>query len=217
MRRLTGVAFIAAVGCSQAPGTDGPVVRDSAGIRVTENAVPLDDVPTWSLELRQEIADERLYRIRGVTRLPDGDILVLSQGSLQLLRYGPDGSFVDAIGREGEGPGEFQWPMGVWKIPGETIMAWDSNRSYVNLYALDGRYVRGFPLELGRMFSQVLGPLGDGGLLVAQDEALFGPQEIRMTYRELLKFDLLGRLLDSLGRHPARIMGPLNLPGGRQA
>ena len=39
---------------------------------------------------------------------PDGSLFLLARSANEVRRFGPDGTFLNTIGREGEGPGEFE-------------------------------------------------------------------------------------------------------------
>lgn len=58
--------------------------------------------------------DERymLGRVRGLTRDPDGQILVVDADVPGIRVFGPDGDWLATWGREGAGPGEFRRPDG---------------------------------------------------------------------------------------------------------
>lgn len=96
---------------------DAYVVRDSAGVRIVENSAS-----PWTSDDRWRVADtpavvigagtddERalLYNVSGARRLDDGRFVVASDGSKQLLFFDSAGNHLHSVGRQGEGPGEFE-------------------------------------------------------------------------------------------------------------
>jgi hypothetical protein len=91
-------------------------VRDSAGVRIVENARPvwapaealrLSLSPALVIGTRPEPSYE-LSRVAGAARLSDGRIVIADGGSLQLRFFDSQGVFSNAVGGPGEGPGEFR-------------------------------------------------------------------------------------------------------------
>lgn len=111
------------------PGT--VVVRDSAGIRIVESAAPVwgEGVgwtvePEPALEIGAEVHDSThfLYGALDVERLEDGRLVVENRGTSQLLVYDSLGAFVEGVGREGGGPGEFERMRGLYRCGGDTLV-----------------------------------------------------------------------------------------------
>ena len=110
------------------------MVRDSAGIRIIENARP----PEGS-RLRWRVGPEPAVTIGaadgeepylfqhaiGATRLSDGRIVVADYGSMELRIFdGASGTHLTTLGGVGEGPGEYGGLMDVERLPNDSIMAW---------------------------------------------------------------------------------------------
>lgn len=203
VRRFAVVALtIVAGGCSETPGADVPVVRDSAGVQIAENpSAALDNAPTWRLELLQEVVDDQLYRVNGVTRLPDGSIAVSNHASSEVRIYEPDSRFARGLGGEGEGPGEFRGLGNVWRLGGDTILAWDYRLRRASLYTTDGHHLRDFKLPGEESYP--LEVFEDQTLLVRESDPFVPFEGSRALYSRFLRYDLDGRLLDSLGRYPS--------------
>ncbi len=72
-----------------------------------------------------------------VARLPDGGALVTDQGVHALRIFGPDGRFRHAVGRQGSGPGEFEY-IRVAQRCGDSLFAEDIVLRRVTVHALDG-------------------------------------------------------------------------------
>ena len=52
----------------------------------------------------------------------NGQIVVANAGSSQLLWYDEHGEFLAAIGRKGDGPGEFTNMYGLYRCAGDTLV-----------------------------------------------------------------------------------------------
>jgi hypothetical protein len=111
----------------------------------------------------------QLYRTTGAARLPDGSIVVANAGTHELRFYDPAGRFVQAVGREGGGPGEFASLSSVWRIAGDSLVTWDWGNSRLTFFDATGRFARTVTLTLveGRGLPLPVGRLSDGQLLVA--------------------------------------------------
>jgi hypothetical protein len=76
----------------------------------------------------------------------DGRIFVLDALKHTVMVYSPEGEFLDSIGREGEGPGEFNNPSGVEILPDGSVLIesmdkyalFDSTFSFVDQYVTTG-------------------------------------------------------------------------------
>ena len=190
-------------------GDSGPplvIQRDSAGIEIVEAMRPLwadsslwsiDPEPLIDLALSGSGPSHEFFRIRGLKQRPDGSLLLASRASQEILRYSPEGEFLGALGRPGEGPGEFSNLQRV-ELVADTAFALD----------YDGRVaVVGPDMELVRTFMlphQVsdIHFLGDGTLL-AESRVWTGLEEIANQLirppTALVRFDLEGVLIDGIG------------------
>ncbi|MCK5063912.1 MAG: 6-bladed beta-propeller, partial [Candidatus Fermentibacteraceae bacterium] len=55
--------------------------------------------------------------VAGVDFTPEGDIAVLDVQKSCISLFSPEGEFIERIGRQGSGPGEFQYPAGIAFFP----------------------------------------------------------------------------------------------------
>jgi hypothetical protein len=107
------------------------ITRDSAGVAVVTNARPiltgsrvLHLAPNPSLVIGDREGDPYLLsRVAGTARLGDGRIVIADGGSLQLRFFDSSGTFLKAVGRNGEGPGEFRELSMFSVLPGDTLVA----------------------------------------------------------------------------------------------
>jgi hypothetical protein len=163
----------AALGCGDAGATDaGVVVRDSAGVRIVENRGPkwapgdewrVGAVPTLTIGAVDGNPALMFSLVQSALRLPDGGIVVADAGSNQLRFFDGAGRFVRAVGREGDGPGEFRFLGSIWRRPGDTLVVRDF-APRLQYFDPHGRYLGAMPLTALR--GDVAGLAEDGTLLL---------------------------------------------------
>jgi hypothetical protein len=137
--------------CEQPATTGGAAThRDSAGVRIVESSAPRwrpDE--TWRLSLDQRVvigAEEadppyQFTGIRGGTRLPNGNLVILDGGSAELRFYDAKGRHLRSVGRKGGGPGEFARPMHVQQAAGGQLVVWDYGLGPVTNFDSGGAYL----------------------------------------------------------------------------
>jgi hypothetical protein len=207
------VLISAAAACGPTPRGDQVVVRDSAGIQIVESREPIWRAgESWSVDsatITIGAADgkpgQELHQVNGAVRLSDGSLIVANGGSAQLYRYDPNGRFLGAIGRAGDGPGEFQAVNWVGRIAGDTLVVWDRGLDRVSLFAPSGEYVREVRPVLSEnpMALEVKGALADGRLLMARGASFIPAGATAGTQRQ----PITGWLIDRSGRE-VRSFGP---------
>jgi hypothetical protein len=196
-------------------------VRDSAGVRIVEHRErALALVPRWTLATEPQLdigvedgpEEYQLYLITGARMLRSGEIVVVNTGSRELRFYDSTGTFLRALGGDGEGPGEFRVPFGIWEVSGDTLAVWDPALRRVSLFTpqrfvTSGRVAR----EIFNLSS--LGVLAGGRLLLAQLGFRIPPTGFEMSTQSVLAFTLDGAFVDTLGTYPGWLMGRLGETG----
>jgi len=137
--------------CGAASAGTRVAVRDSAGITIVENHGRLrPDVSGWAVApepilsigtLEGEWTDQ-LYGVREAMRLPDGRIVIGNAGTEEIRIYGPDGSFLNVFGGDGEGPGEFQGLSLTGILPGDTLVAVGQRNHRISLVHPESGFIR---------------------------------------------------------------------------
>ncbi|MDE2678433.1 MAG: hypothetical protein OXI76_11050 [Gemmatimonadota bacterium] len=181
------------VACEPAPsdenGSAEPptfTVRDSAGIEIVENHAPqytpgefwsIDTVPEFVLGGSGDLAavangsSHLVWQVKGLARLADGRVAVLSPGNKQLMLFEPSGELSVIIGGPGEGPGEFTRPLALQYLPPDTLVVWDSFLTSIDYFDTDGTLLKERSLDHGRLREHGVGPeslrlpLADGSFL----------------------------------------------------
>jgi hypothetical protein len=154
-------------GCAGPPAEPpAPIVRDSAGIEIVENARPLWAEGTgWSVadSARVVIGVEEgeepylLDRVSGATRLSDGRIVIANGGTSELRFFDAGGRHLFSTGRRGRGPGEFGRITHLVRRGGDTLEAWDWGLGPISRFDATGHYIDRIELDPDRVMA-VLGP-----------------------------------------------------------
>lgn len=163
---LAVALLMAAVGCggertAQWQGR----VTDSAGVAIVQNPATglWKDGEGWTLteELRIGTAEGepeyqfgQLMPAQSIDIASDGRIVVFDAQGQHIKVFSPQGTYERTIGGPGGGPGEIGvgQQSAVLLAPGDTIFLSDLGNQRVNLYLMDGTFVRSFPLDLAAGF-----------------------------------------------------------------
>ena len=84
-----------------------------------------------------------LGEIGAMTIGDDGAVYALQLKPATIKVFGPDGTFLRDIGKEGDGPGELR--SGFLGIRGDTLLLQDSNNSRLTIFLTDGTFLKTAP------------------------------------------------------------------------
>ncbi len=138
-----------AIACQSDAATGGlhSQLRDSAGIRIVENARPphgsrlawrIGPEPSLSIGVLEGDEPHMLFAVRDAIRLADGRIVVANGGSAELRFFDSNGSHLGTRGGRGEGPGEFRELGNVAPWPGDSLVAWFAPGWRISVFDGDG-------------------------------------------------------------------------------
>ncbi len=158
--------------------------RDSAGIRIVENARPADDSrlpwrigPEPAASIGEVFGEEAylLHQADDATVLPDGRIVIANAGTSELRVFDAAGVHQGTWGGDGEGPGEFTSLWGVEPWPGDSVVAWNRWTWAISVFDAEGAVGRSFALDSEPRALEPRVVLKDGSILgrtwaVAGDE-----------------------------------------------
>jgi len=96
---------------------DFPVVKSPAEPPRGTERIPLEEL--WSLSGEDE--DVLLGVTSRIDAAPDGTTYFLDMQLTEIQVFSPEGEYLRSIGREGEGPGEFSRPSGMFLLPDGTV------------------------------------------------------------------------------------------------
>ena len=211
--RIVGVLLaLGALACQQDRQDSGELqreVRDSAGVRIVDNARPpegsrlgwrIGPEPTVSIGV---LEGDDPYMLGGVTdavRLRDGRIVVVNGSTIEIRVFDSSGAYLDTWGGRGEGPGEFRDLLHIEPWPGDSIAAWYGPRRGLSLFDSDGNFGRNIVLQIdGRdpntRFVQPAAVTASGLILAGQHPHILDTVAVEIR-------DAEGRLRSSLGEHP---------------
>lgn len=207
--------WITAAGCASESGpARTATVRDSAGVRITENADPARGTTAlWTVEPAPAVdiggagdAASELHRVTSVARLPDGRIVVANAGTHELRLFDADGKHARTIGRRGEGPGEFDELAWVGMRSADSLVAWDAGLKRFSVFDTAGTVLRVATADhLPGLFPRVHGAFADGSLVVSSGVEIgetFASGGVWRDSAVFLRVGADGAILDTLGRFP---------------
>ena len=125
------VALLALIGCSA-----------GAGEVVTVREWEVSPEPIVSIGVAEGEPAYELHRASDAISLGDGRIIVANSGSSELRVFDSAGTFLNAIGRQGGGPGEFRGTITLFPHSGDSLIAYDNGNGRFSVFAPDGRYAR---------------------------------------------------------------------------
>jgi len=152
------LATLLQAGCGgdEAVSTTPPwTVADSAGVTIVENEdrtspgggrFTLSAEPVLSIGSMADDPEYQLFQVAGGTRLADGRIVLVNRGSQELRVYGADGTFSHAFGAAGSGPGEYESPRLVGRLPGDSLLVYDTSHRRLSVVQVDAGWARSFPM-----------------------------------------------------------------------
>ena len=185
--------------------------RDSAGIRIIENARPADDARLpWRIGSEPAVSIGEvfgaeaylLHQANDATILTDGRIVIANTGSYEIRVFDAAGVHLTTWGREGEGPGEFTGLSGVEPWPGDSVVAWNNSTWVISVFDAEGVLGRSFTLDSEAGALEPRAVLKDGSILGRTGEVVGGEcRRSRETY-ELRRGE--GASPVGFGTHPGQ-------------
>ena len=154
-RWLPVLVLLLSSGCGGADAEGGGTASGAGAPGALAGQLPLS-VERWALSesplveigVLEGEQPYQLHRVRGSVRLEDGRIVVLNAGSQELRYYNAAGRFLGAVGRQGEGPGEFQSPAGLRRSDAGGLQVWGGSSMRVSYFDREGTF-----LEFSRLLA----------------------------------------------------------------
>lgn len=160
-----------------------------------QRAVDLKEV--WRLG-GDDDEDVLLGMVTGGVLGPDGNVYLVDRQMAQVLVVAPDGSLVRTLGRQGDGPGEFNNPHGLFFLPDGRLAVVQGFPSRVTTLKPDGTpggeiKVGGEAVEGGFNFMREL-RVGGGKLVGVRGRGTFNQETGKSTQVSIMSvMDLAGR------------------------
>jgi hypothetical protein len=222
------MVVVALSACGVGSSSEQPtfVQRDSAGVRIVESRRPAWSAsdawtvsPTPALQIGVVDGDPhyQFFRIAGVRRLSNGEIVVADGGSHTIRWYDGAGRFVQSVGGPGEGPEEYQWLGSMIVLPGDSILAEDRARYRMSLYDASGQRIRSWVIQPMAPFLRPapIGRLAESHFIVLTEyDSSPGPGYVRND--AVIARYLDGAVVDTIAHVPGgesyhELCGPQNM------
>ena len=145
-RALVAAGFVLATGaCGRQPqeGVGEPTRRDSAGVAIVDNEAADAPFPGGAVHIADLMTpDSALTALPwGVAADPaTGRVYVADMTGARVAVFDASGVFVEALGRAGEGPGEFRGVSAVSLAPGGALVALDARRGVLGRWSPAGAF-----------------------------------------------------------------------------
>lgn len=221
-RRAYLLVVVAAgfVACGDEGELPRDTVRDSAGVRIVENA-DADVQRLWAvgepaLVLGEEDDENAFGLVADLAMLEDGSLVVADALDRRVRFFDGGGREVASVGRRGEGPGEFESIDRLWLTGADRVAVWDGRLLRYTELASDGAIDEPVRLEATaeRARHSPVGLLPDGRLVAVSDDREIPSLERYRARLSVLRFDADGSVADTIARVPGADMWDWVWEGG---
>lgn len=222
LRLATPILVILCSFCLATPravAAQGTQRYDSAGVQIVSNHRPLwassekwrlSSDPVLQIGTASGPREFEFFGISGITRLPDGVLVVANSGASELRFYGSDGAFIRTVGRRGSGPGEYVSLRLLPNFHDDSLLVYDRDLSRLSTLTPSGEFVRSVQIAPPQQFNtglaifgHVIGKMSDGRILIQESSSLSpsGPGLYRQAWEYVLQ-DTTGSMADTIGPLP---------------
>lgn len=122
---------------------DGTPVREYAGVPLEEREARIELVEDLVIGANDD-PRLRFYNAREAVSDASGRIFVMDGGNHRIQVFGPDGSFLMTLGREGQGPGEYVRLANIAIADNHVVTRGAGNRRFT-VWSTDGELLGEFP------------------------------------------------------------------------
>ncbi len=177
-------AVLAACSTAATTASSAVVVRDSAGITITEHtAAHIASLPTWTIDttpvmrIDGDDVQHAFTDVVRVTRLADGRILLYDVRHRDVREFGADGAFVRVMMPKGRGPGEVDYVQRIQVLEDGRIAVFDGNQRRISVFTSAGTFAEqiAYPRFDDGSRLGALAVLGDAQLLASMRRAFVPP------------------------------------------
>jgi len=143
-------------------------IETESGVKVIKNpSEPLYGEIELEIEEDLVLGSERdenyiFYRVWDIAVNDQGDIYVLDSGKYRIQKYDKDGHYHQSIGRQGQGPGEFERPAGLYLDQKGNIYV--LGLSKIHLFNPKGEFIKSL---VPQGFITAFVPDGEGNIIAA--------------------------------------------------
>ncbi len=169
------------------------------GVRYIHNLKPKYDTPTAELEFFRQIGElepeDENYMFSfpiGAAEDEEGNIFILDEREYCVKKFTSDGKYVSRFGRQGQGPGEFEYPQTI-DCRGQRLLV-TSMSAVFHLFDLNGQYIERFRVPRYQGFGM---KLMNSDSVVAYS---MSPRGENTNQNKILRiYDLQGKVLQEFG------------------
>lgn len=154
-----------------------------------KNPAPPKGTPT-KMVLKEELSigegereEEMFFQMTGVTVDDNGHIYILDREENIIKVFDSKGKFVRSFGKQGQGPGEMNGPIGIRITPNNELMVEDVLSQRLAFFSLEGKFLRN--LITAKALGLALVRIDSKGNIMGQQIV---PAEGKLT-REVKKYD----------------------------
>ncbi|MFC1556088.1 6-bladed beta-propeller [candidate division KSB1 bacterium] len=123
-------------------------IEKTGNITYVHNFAPQDDRPSVSLEFDRQIGtldgdDEHylLHDVQDIEMDSEGNLYIVERGNKRVQKFSKDGEYLKTIGREGQGPGEYEHPVTIGFDSEGNIFIGDIVRK-MHIFDSDGNFLK---------------------------------------------------------------------------
>jgi 6-bladed beta-propeller len=191
-RRMASV-FLLATGVTASTGYAW--AGDSSDIPVVENpSTPPGEHRVIHTELLWSVGDDEendplMGYISKVLADDQGRVFLLDAQLSQIYVYGPDGEFVQSFGAEGDGPGEFRKPQGMFFLSADRIAVTQMMPPKICVFRTDGEILGTLDLPHEGMAQMVTKGESSGSWAVVEQRDMRMSGSGVTTVTQLLRLD----------------------------
>ncbi|MCJ7681471.1 MAG: hypothetical protein MUP70_12145 [Candidatus Aminicenantes bacterium] len=151
----------------------------------------------------ENLPDEVYFQMpSGLTVDAEGRFHVVDYRAHHIKNFDSKGTFIGTMGRQGQGPGEFEGPYRIC-LAGDSLVVYELSGRRLSRLHLDGQYDKSVPLEFTEGSLRALKGLPDGRLVIERERSYFWqedrPQDCRIDI-----FDKELKPVNKLAEEPVR-------------
>ena len=144
----------------------------------------------------EESEDYIFERLIDFTVDEKGNIYLLDFSACSVFIFDSEGNYLRTVGRKGQGPGEFTYPIAISSINPDTFFVAQSNPNRFSFFNFKGEYLRDFSLNFMGSFAKAK-MFEEGSILFSKSEFQMGEKKPSMKL-SLNLIDFIGENKKSL-------------------
>ncbi len=116
-----------------------PILTGALVVLAFAPGVRAQAVPRRTLTKPDVEFPESFTQVDGIRELKDGRLLLVDSHDLTVQLVDFATATNTKVGRNGQGPGEYQWPSRIFALPADSSAVWDAAGGRLHLYGPDGK------------------------------------------------------------------------------